>query len=39
MNIPPRTITVNDAVLLGYAMLDDSAGFTIGHGRPAYFIQ
>lgn len=32
MKIPPRTITLNDAVLLCYAVLDESVGYTVGHG-------
>jgi hypothetical protein len=32
MKIPPRTITLNDAVLLCYAVLDERVGYTVGHG-------
>ena len=32
MNIPPRTITLNDAALLCYAVLDERVGYTVGHG-------
>jgi hypothetical protein len=28
---PPRTITLNDSVLLCYAVLDESVGYTVGH--------
>lgn len=30
--IPPQKITRNDSVLLSYAMLDESVGYTVGHG-------
>jgi hypothetical protein len=29
---PPRTITLNDSGLLCYAPLDESVGYTVGHG-------
>ena len=29
---PPRTITLNDSALLCYALLDESVGYTVGHG-------
>jgi hypothetical protein len=32
MNIPPRTITLNDAALICYAVLDERVGYTVGHG-------
>ena len=32
MNLPPQTITLNDAALICYAVLDDRVGFTVGHG-------
>jgi len=32
MESPPLTITLNDAVLLCYAVLDDSVGYIVGHG-------
>jgi hypothetical protein len=30
-NIPPPIICVNDRVLLHYAVLDESVGYTVGH--------
>jgi hypothetical protein len=32
MKIPPRTITLNDTILLCYAVLDEHVGYTVGHG-------
>ncbi len=32
MNIPPQTITLDDAALICYAVLDDRVGYTVGHG-------
>ncbi len=32
MNKPPRRITLDDAALLCYAVLDERVGYTAGHG-------
>ena len=29
---PPPKITLNDSALLSYAVLDESVGYTVGHG-------
>lgn len=31
-NIPPPIICLNDRLLLHYAVLDESVGYTVGHG-------
>jgi hypothetical protein len=32
MKIPTRTNTLNDAVLVCYAVLDERVGYAVGHG-------